>query len=56
MAEEVKRKRGRPPKKKPETEAKNTNEKKEQITMTQNSSSNQVTLNEIQNAALKEQF
>lgn len=52
MAEEIKKKRGRPPKKKPETEAKNTNEKKEQITMIQDSSTNQVTLNQIQNAWL----
>lgn len=48
MAEEVK-KRGRPPKKKVETEVKNTNEKKEQITMAQEPT---VTINQVQNAWL----
>ena len=47
MDEEVKKKRGRPPKQKPETEAKNKNEQKEQITMAQEQP---VSINQVQSA------
>lgn len=49
VGEEVKKKRGRPPKQKTETEAKNKNEQKEQITMSQEQP---VTVNQVQNAWL----
>lgn len=47
MGEEIKKKRGRPPKQKTVTEARNQNEQKEQITMSQEQP---VTINQVQNA------
>ena len=50
MAEEVKKRRGRPPKKKISEETRNINEQKEQITMAHSTEPESITINQVQSA------